>query len=128
LPKDKKVSVLRHAQKIETCKVGDELSRLYLKKDKKINFGVSGMLSFVTDSDVSINNCVDDYGIANTFGKHFSSVYFHYYMDDSEFTRCLQRLQSSISANDCQYDNLMCLTLSVVLVLLSLVGLLGLMA
>jgi len=26
-------------------------------------------------------------------------------MDDSEFTRCLQRLQSSISANDCQYDN-----------------------
>jgi len=34
---------LRHAQKIETCKVDDELSRLYLKKD------VDGMLSFMTD-------------------------------------------------------------------------------
>jgi len=77
---------------------------LYLKKNKNKFWRKWHAKFHDCDFDVSINNCVDDYGIANTFRKQFSSVYFDSYMDDFEFTRCLQRLQSSISASDCQYD------------------------
>jgi len=84
----------------------NELSRLYLKKDKNKCWRKWHATFHDCDSDVAyLLIIVLIIMVLLILSETFSSVYFDSYMDDSEFTRCLQRLQSSITANDCQYDN-----------------------
>lgn len=95
---------LRHAQRSEEFLVDDELSQLFLRKDVN-KFWHKWQNKFSRSASVnSINGMSNDSDIASLFKDVFNDVYFDSYRDSPMYVNCLSRLQSLITADDCDCD------------------------